>query len=212
MLILRHCAVDRNLLYSNLHPILFTESRIIPNRSMETIGSRLRKRRRTSPMPNDESGDSSPPPKRAQSTRGAPTRGKRGQAAIAQQDVPASARAEPQSPAHAAPLESGEPPSVASPVSAPIIQQPPEDSLTPNHQLPIEQHPPLQGAQPQDINTVIADIINHGETVENHCGSQGYATMGMVDTESYSQLGASLHLKLQSLPILDNLVDSDAFV
>ena len=173
---------------------------------METIGSRLRKRRRTSPMHNDDSGDSSPPPKRAQSTRGASTRGKRGQAAVAQQDMPASARAEPQSPAHAAPSEPKDPPSVASPSSAPTIQQPPEESLIANHQLPTGQHPP-HGAQPQDINTVIADIINHGETVESHCGSQGYAAMGMVDTESYSQLGASLHLKLQSLPILDNLVD-----
>ena len=179
---------------------------------METIGSRLRKRRRTSPMLNDESGDSSPPPKRAQSTRGASTRGKRGQAAIAQQDVPASARAEPQSPAHAAPSEPRDLPSVALPASPPTIQQPPEESPTANHQLPTGQHPPPQDAQPQDINTVIADIINHGETVESHCGSQGYAAMGMVDTESYSQLGASLHLKLQSLPILDNLVDSDASV
>ena len=179
---------------------------------METIGSRLRKRRRTSPMPHDESGDSSPPPKRAQSTRGATTRGKRGQAAIAQQDVLASTRAEPQSPAHAAPSESRDPPSVASPVSAPPIHQPPEESPIANHQLPAGQHPPPQGAQPQDINTVIADIINHGETVESHCGSQGYPAMGMVDTESYSQLGASLHLKLQSLPILDNLVISDASV
>ena len=194
------------------HPILFSESEAILNDSMETIGSRLRKRRRTSPMPNDESGDSSPPPKRAQSTRGAPTRGKRGQAATAQQDVPASARAEPQSPVHAAPSEPRDPLSVASPASAPTIQQPPEESPTANHQLSTGQHPPPQGAQPQDINTVIADIINHGETVENHCGSQGYAAMGMVDTESYSQLGASLHLKLQSLPILDNLVDSDASV
>ena len=179
---------------------------------METIGSRLRKRRRTSPMLNDESGDSSPPPKRAQSTRGASTRGKRGQAAIAQQDVPTSAGAEPQSPVHAAPAEPRDPPSVASPASAPTIQQPPEESLTANHQISPGQQPPPQGAQQQDINTVIAEIINHGETVENHCGSQGYAAMGMVDTESYSQLGASLHLKLQSLPILDNLVASDACV
>ena len=30
--------------------------------------------------------------------------------------------------------------------------------------------------------------------------------MAMVDTESYSRLGAGLHLKTQSLSILDNLV------
>lgn len=172
---------------------------------METIGSRLRKRRRTSPTPNDESGDSSPPPKRAQPTRGASTRGKRGQAATAQQNMPASSPAEPQTSVDAAPSEPRNSPPIASPVSAPNVQQPPEES--PTAQLhPTRQRPP-QGAHPLDINTVIADIINHGETVESHCASQGYAAMGMVDTESYSQLGASLHLKLQSLPILDNLVN-----
>lgn len=173
---------------------------------METIGSRLRKRRRTSPTPNNESEDSSPPPKRAQPTRGASTRGKRGQAATAQQNMPASSPAEPQTSVDAAPSEPRNSPPIASPVSAPNVQQPPEESPTAQLHPPTGQRPP-QGAHPLDINTVIADIINHGETVESHCASQGYAAMGMVDTESYSQLGASLHLKLQSLPILDNLVN-----
>lgn len=173
---------------------------------METIGSRLRKRRRTSPMPNDESGDSSPPPKRAQSTRGASARGKRGQAATAQQNMPVSSPAEPQISVDAAPLESRHSPPVTSPASAPNVQQSPEESPTAQLHPPTGQRPP-QAAHPLDINTVFADIINHGETVESHCASQSYAAMGTVDTESYSQLGASLHLKLQSLPILDNLVN-----
>lgn len=175
---------------------------------METIGSRLRKRRRTSPMPNEESEDSPPPPKRAQPTRGTSTRGKRGQAATAQQSASASSGAEPQTSVHTAPSEPKDSPPLASPASAPSIQQPPQESPASNHPILTGQHPP-QGAHPLDINTVIADIINHGETVESHCASQGYAAMGMVDTESYSQLGASLHLKLQSLPILDNLVNYD---
>ena len=170
---------------------------------METIGSRLRKRRRTSPMPNEDSGDSPPPPKRAQSTRGASTRGKRGQAATSQ---PSTSLIEIRPPVHAAPPEIEPSPPIASPVPAPSIQQPPQEMPTSDDQLPI-QEPPAQGAaDPTDINSVIAEIINHGETVESHCASQGYAAMGIVDTESYSQLGASLHLKLQSLPILDNLV------
>lgn len=171
---------------------------------METIGSRLRKRRRTSPMPNEDSDESPPPPKRAQPQRGASTRGRRTQAAISQQSVPASSRAGSQPPVRAA----SPAPSISlpdAPIPAPGIQQPPQEGPTSNDQLTSGQRPP-QGVHPPDINTVIADIIDHGETVENHCGSQGYAAMGMVDTESYSQLGASLHLKLQSLPILDNLV------
>lgn len=155
-------------------------------------------------MYNEDSEDSSPPPKRAHPNRGASTRGKRGQAAISQQSMPASSHEEPQPPVHAASAAPETPPPVASPASAPSIQQPPQEAPTSNRHLPSGQPSP-QGAHPPDINTVIADIINHGETVESHCASQGYAAMGMVDTESYSQLGASLHLKLQSLPILDNL-------
>ena len=74
-------------------------------------------------------------------------------------------------------------------------------------QYPLDEQRPPQGEHPPDINTVIADIINHGETVESHCAS--HAAMSTVDTESYSQLGASLHLRFQSLPILDNLVRYD---
>ena len=155
-------------------------------------------------MPNEDSEDSPPPPKRAQPTRGASTRGKRGQAATAQQSVPASPRAEPQLSEPAAPPEPTNSPSIALLPSAPSIQQPSQEMPTSNHH-PIGQRPP-EGAHPPDINAVLTDIINHGEEMENHCASQGYAAMGMVDTESYSQLGASLHLKLQSLPILDNLV------
>ena len=173
---------------------------------METIGSRLRKRRRTSSMPNEDSEDSPPPSKRAQATRRTSTRGKRGQAATPQKSETASSRAEPQPAVHAAPLEPNPPPpAIAPPDPVLSIQQAPPEVATANQHSPNGQSPG-QDAPQADINTVIADIINHGETVESHCASQGYATMGMVDTESYSQLGASLHLKLQSLPILDNLV------
>ena len=164
---------------------------------METIGSRLRKRRRTSPMPNEDIEDPPPPPKRAS------TRGKRGQAALSQQSVPEPSFAGPQPTVQAAsPVPLVSPPS-GPPAPAYGIQEVPQEASSADHQLLSGQHPP-QDTHPLDINTVFAEIINHGETVET--ASQGYAAMGMVDTESYSQLGASLHLKLQSLPILDNLV------
>ena len=57
-----------------------------------------------------------------------------------------------------------------------------------------------------DLTAIITRIIDHGEHIDNHYAAQGYDVMGMVDTESFLPLGASLHLKTQSLPILDNLV------
>ena len=179
---------------------------------METIGSRLRKRRRTSPMPNEDSEDSPPSPKRAQSTRKVSTRAKRGQNATLQQSVPASSYTEPQPAVHAATLEPNpSPPAVSLPVFAPGIPQSSSELPTTHQHSPTGQRSP-QAANQADFDTVIADIMDHGETVESHCASQGYAAMGAVDTESYSQLGASLHLKLQSLPILDNLVSSNGLL
>ncbi len=57
-----------------------------------------------------------------------------------------------------------------------------------------------------DLATVISNIINHGETIDNHYAAHGLNELGIVDTESFLPLGASMHLKIQSLPILDNLV------
>lgn len=50
------------------------------------------------------------------------------------------------------------------------------------------------------------DFTDHGGTVHAHHVSEGNDAVEMVDTESFSQLGAGLHLRTQSLPILDNLV------
>lgn len=57
-----------------------------------------------------------------------------------------------------------------------------------------------------DLATVISNIITHGETIDNHYAAHGLNELGIVDTESFLPLGASMHLKIQSLPILDNLV------
>ena len=61
--------------------------------------------------------------------------------------------------------------------------------------------PPEVTSQPTTLATIIDSIIEHGEAIERR-----YQEMGQVDTEGFTFLNASHHLKLQSLPILDNLV------
>ena len=68
------------------------------------------------------------------------------------------------------------------------------------------QEQPFHAAITQDMQAVIKRIVHHSEHVDSHYASQSYNEMGTVDTESFLPLGASLHLKTQSLPILDNLV------
>ena len=62
------------------------------------------------------------------------------------------------------------------------------------------QHMPLATVSP-DLAALIRDIVKRGEAID-----QRYGEMDYVDTESFLPLGASLHLKVQCLPILDNLV------
>ena len=62
---------------------------------------------------------------------------------------------------------------------------------------------PENPSQPPNLATIIANIIEHGEAIERR-----YLEMGQVDTEGFTFLNASHHLKLQSLPILDNLVSA----
>ena len=57
-----------------------------------------------------------------------------------------------------------------------------------------------------DHNGVTAGKSNYGETVDGSQDSQIYDVVGIVGTESFHHMGASFHLKTQSLPILDNLV------
>ena len=72
--------------------------------------------------------------------------------------------------------------------------------LTPQ---PVSILPPEASSQPPNLATIIANIIEHGEAIERR-----YLEMGQVDTEGFTFLNASHHLKLQSLPILDNLVSA----
>ena len=91
----------------------------------------------------------------------------------------------------------------------PPTPQPAIDHLTQSIREASQSAPNLEAysastSNAPDLAAVIASIIDHGENVDSHF--RGYSVMGMVDTESFLPLGASLHLKTQSLPILDNLV------
>ena len=67
---------------------------------------------------------------------------------------------------------------------------------------------PQSGEEPDapDHNGDTVDESTHGEAVDSRQDAQIYDAMGIVDTESFHHMGASFHLKTQSLPILDNLV------
>lgn len=63
-----------------------------------------------------------------------------------------------------------------------------------------QEHAPVTAVTP-DLAALIRKIVERGEAIDRRYGEMGY-----VDTESYLPLGASMHLKTQCLPILDNLV------
>lgn len=75
-----------------------------------------------------------------------------------------------------------------------------EDSTSLNASSQTQQHMPLATVSP-DLAALIRNIVERGEAIDKRYGEMGY-----VDTESFVPLGASLHLKVQCLPILDNLV------
>lgn len=152
-----------------------------------TIGSRLRKRRRTGSSPVESS-----PSKRPNTRQTTSPDSKRSTLVKIQ------------------PRESPVPPPNAT------------MNGTQKHLPEIEHHSPkpaIEAAEPAalapasssapDLAAVIANIIDHGEHVDNHWAAQGYEHDGTaVDTEDWLSVDASLHLKIQSLPILDNLVRS----
>ncbi|KAI4226784.1 MAG: hypothetical protein L6R36_002924 [Xanthoria steineri] len=78
-----------------------------------------------------------------------------------------------------------------------ILQGQSEDaSLSENEDLPPEN---------PDMHAVMSKIIDHGETIDNQYGARRAATTGPAHHETVVPQGASLQLKIQSLPILDNL-------
>lgn len=171
---------------------------------METIGSRLRKRRRTSPLPHDEdTEDMSTTPKRANSRKTVSGRGKRGQADTLGQEMIHSSNTEMQASSEDLPKTENSSPKAPPPVTGPSEQ--PRQEEPASHQLPRFEQRSIQGVSTPDINDVVAGIMNHGDTVDTFAAQSN--AIGMVDTESFRRLGASLHLKTQSLQVLDNLVN-----
>lgn len=73
------------------------------------------------------------------------------------------------------------------------------------HTPAVAQNVITPGSPTQDFQAVMLDIISHSETLDSLRASQGYEEMGTVDTASFLPQGADLHLKTQSLPVLDNL-------
>lgn len=69
---------------------------------------------------------------------------------------------------------------------------------------PQEPHPDID----PDMATVISNIMNHAERVEEHCamGQRQLAECTDQTPPKLMFLKANSHLKAQSLPILDNLV------
>ncbi|MCJ1259131.1 TTAGGG repeat binding factor [Lignoscripta atroalba] len=173
-----------------------------------TIGSRLRKRRRTGSTP----AAGTPPIKKRPNTRHTTSpedkrsRAEMGPRATATSIEPLTNGTRVKSPSltplasssiSQAPSEMSRVPSPASRVSARASRTPAEDFI-----LQQQQERPIFSTTAPELAMIIEDIIDHGEHVDS---LRGYDEMGFVDTESLPTLGASLHLKTQSLPILDNL-------
>lgn len=171
------------------------------NKGSESIGSRLRKRRRTDSSPTD---DSPPPPKRSQSRKVTASSGKQQQAASPPQTVSSASNTKPQLSRQA------NPPFVVEPDQDDLLAMQLEEAIASESVLPeaptITQ--PQSGEAPQvpDHNGDTAGMRHRGETVDTNQDSQTYDVVGTVDTESFHDMGASFHLKTQSLSILDNLV------
>ena len=150
----------------------------------ETIGSRLRKRRRTDLSPSED-----PPPasKRVQSSKKAPVSEIDRQGPVARGSVFQGTQ-------EMATEADYDPPQISNQVSAVDGQHPSFGRLLPdNHGAP-------------DFNAVIADIINHGETVDNQYAVRHYEDVPMPQAGNFPLSSASFKLKTQSLPVLENLV------
>ena len=167
----------------------------------ESIGSRLRKRRRTDSSPTD---DSPPAPKRAQSKKATASSGKHQQATSQPQSASSAFKTKPEL------SQQVDPPYVTEADQDDLLAMQLEEAIASESALPevVTVTQPLSGEAPQvpDHNGDTAGKSNRGETVDSHQDPQIYEMTGIVDTESFHDMGASFHLKTQSLPILDNLV------
>ncbi len=163
-----------------------------------TIGSRLRKRRRTGSSPVEIT-----PSKRLNTRQTlSPERKRNNHVETNLRELAPSIKTPPATLA---------PPIIAmngKPKSSPEVER--EETMV-VAESPVPPPTPAPASSAPDLAAVIANIIDHGENVDNHWAAQGYEYDEMaVDTDSWLSVDASLHLKIQSLPILDNLVRSHA--
>lgn len=174
--------------------------------AIETIGSRLRKRRRTGSSPAVQN---RPSPRRSVLRKSLLPHVKQVPSKVPL-DNPAPqvdlSLSSPKSPTqhHALPhdpVQDSFSPSASQDLrNGQAINDSMASGLTPQSSAVL---PPETASQPPNLATIIANIIEHGEAIERR-----YLEMGQVDTEGFTFLNASHHLKLQSLPILDNLVSA----
>ena len=171
------------------------------NKGTESIGSRLRKRRRTDSSPTD---DSPPPPKRSQSRKATASSGKHQQAASPPQAASSASNTKLKL------SQQANPTFVIEPDQDDLLAMQLEQAIASESALPeaatITQPQSGEASQVPDHNGDTVGMSHRGETVDSHQESHTYDVVGTVDTESFHDMGASFHLKTQSLPILDNLV------
>lgn len=172
---------------------------------LETIGSRLRKRRRTGSSPIDKK---RPSPRRSVLKKSTVPHRKR-QSTASENNTPSKAVSSLSSPSSSAQHRS---------IAQGLVQDSIPQTVGHNlqngqavHDSVASRMTPQSSAalpseilsQPPNLAAIITNIIEHGEAIERR-----YREMGPVDTEGFTFLNASHHLKLQSLPILDNLVSA----
>ena len=70
--------------------------------------------------------------------------------------------------------------------------------------------PPVIISSHAGIQNIMATTMENNGVAYGTYSSQGYEDMGVINTADLLPQGASIHVKVQSLPILDNLVRSQA--
>ena len=87
------------------------------------------------------------------------------------------------------------------------LQQGPTEGNDPTTETGEGQQPSAEEAE--KLKNLISEIIDHGVEVDQQMAMQGqraYDDMGSVDTDSWVPIEANVHLRVQSLPVLHNLV------
>ncbi|KAL9115587.1 MAG: hypothetical protein Q9187_007258, partial [Circinaria calcarea] len=184
-------------------PATETPSTVVQDEQDGTIGSRLRKRRRTGSSPANRT-DPSPEPSKAQNTtsldrkRSRTTRTQQSSSpALELQTSGGRSDSTISSPRSSiSSLQS----TAAATESGPLVHLP-HPSNTPV--VPSQQQDPISSYLAPAINLTIQNIINHGEHVNSL--RERDEEWENVDNECLDSTGASYDLKKQSLPILDNL-------